>query len=172
MYSQFMKKKIMKQNSNAKNGFTLIELLIAMVILGILVAAGVPGMQTLLANMSIRSSTDNLVNSLAYARGEAAGRVRNVTICSSANGTTCGGNWADGWIVWSDEDGDSVLDPGEVIKSENISGSSVAIAGGGTIGFNNVGEGNAGGDVVFTLSKDHGTSKTITVYATGYARAR
>lgn len=152
----------MKQNPNAKKGFTLIELLVAMVILGILVAAGVPGMQTLLANMAVRSTSDKLVNSLAYARGEAVSRVENVSVCSSNNGVSCGATWADGWIVTSAD--------GTVLRVVDNSAANTAIAPSGpaTIAFDAQGE-NTQAASAFTVSSSSGTqTRQISVSVTGY----
>jgi type IV fimbrial biogenesis protein FimT len=40
-----------------------------------------------------------------------------VTVCVSSNGTSCAGvnTWQSGWIVFSDVNGNAVVDPGDVI---------------------------------------------------------
>lgn len=134
----------MKQNPNAKKGFTLIELLVAMVILGILVAAGVPGMQTLLGNMSVNSSSNRLLNTMAYARGVALSKSTVVMVCPSNDDITCSGTWSDGWIV---------IDTGlnDVIRVENNSSTNTTVTGAPpTISFNSRGEnmGNAASFIV------------------------
>jgi type IV fimbrial biogenesis protein FimT len=191
-----MKKKNMKQNLKTKNGFTLIELLVTLVILGILLAAGVPGMQNLLANMSVRSSTDKLINSLAYARGEAVARGANVSV-RSTNTTvpvTLDEDWSDGWEVFVDSNADCTWDAAiaaapptpavpeeEMLRVVDISAENLSVLSINTVslpgsdatscvGFNALGENRASTGSSLTLSAPNATAKTITVSPAGYTR--
>jgi type IV fimbrial biogenesis protein FimT len=161
------RRKSMRISQQSKKGFTLIELLVAMVILGILVAAGVPGLRTLMSNMAVRSTSDQLLNALAYARGEAVARVTNISVCASGNQTSCSGTWSDGWIVFVDNNGDgSVTAPADVvIKVEDNSANDTDIAG-GTVTFDRLGE-NTGVARTFTVSLTGASSRTITVTNVG-----
>ncbi len=85
-------------------GFTLIELLIGLVVLAILLAAAIPAFRTFIQNNRLDSQANNFVAAAQLARAEALKRGVDVTICSSNNGTSCGGNFRDGWIV--------IVDPG------------------------------------------------------------
>jgi prepilin-type N-terminal cleavage/methylation domain-containing protein len=126
-------------------GFTLIELIVAVLIIGIIFAAGVPGLQSLLGNVSLNASADKLVNSLAYARGEAVARVDNVSVAGIGGG---------GWNVLLDVDADCTLDSGdgdEVLRVVDITADNVAITGITCVGFNELGENIAGADVTLTV---------------------
>ncbi len=57
--------------SRAAKGFSLVELLVAMAILGMLLALGIPSMRDYLANAKVRTMASNLSASLQFARTEA-----------------------------------------------------------------------------------------------------
>lgn len=159
-----MKKRMMNKNLNAKNGFTLIELLVTMALLGLLVAAGVPGLQTLFANMAVRTTSENLVNTLAYARGLAVSSVDDIIVCPSTDANNCGGvvDWVTGWIVL-----DSA---GMVLRVVDNAGTNTTITGApANVGFDRQGE-TVGAAVGFSVgSTQTGISaRQITVSAVGY----
>ncbi len=160
-----------------RNGFTLIELLVTITLLGILLGVGIPSLQTLMANMTIRSNTEKLINSLAYARGEAVARVKNVSV-RSASVTESGGavtsvDWSDGWMVFVDEAGNCSFDAGdEVLRVIDISADDVTITPPSNttacIRFNRLGENDNATAAGFGLSKTGASSAAITVSNTGY----
>jgi type IV fimbrial biogenesis protein FimT len=88
-------------------GFTLPELMIAMAVLGILVAAGLPSLTNLVRDQRIKTATSDVFVSLIYARSEAIKRNDRVAVCA-ANATIDGcansSDWAAGWIVFLDTD--------------------------------------------------------------------
>lgn len=59
-----------------------------------------------------------MMTTLQLARSEAVKRNLPVSVCRSSNGSSCTGNWTDGWIVFSNADGDHAVDAGtdEVIR--------------------------------------------------------
>lgn len=63
------------------------------------------------------AQTNQFIASLTRARSDAIKREIPVTLCKSANGLTCApdGNWADGWIVFADEDTRGTLDGNDEI---------------------------------------------------------
>lgn len=87
-----------------ENGFTLIELLITIVIAGIVLAIGVPGMQSFEQNNRLVAQNNSLIYALQLARGEAIRRGTRTTVCSSSDGLSCSNstNWANGWMVFVD----------------------------------------------------------------------
>ena len=92
-------------------GFTLIELMVTVLVGGILLAIGIPAFHNFVMNDRDIGQANSLVSSFNYARTEAVKRntTGGVTVCASANGTTCGGTWSGGWIV---------IDPaGEVLSA-------------------------------------------------------
>lgn len=81
-------------------GFTLIELMVTVLVGGILLAVGVPAFHNFVMNDRDIGQANSLVSSFNYARTEAVKRnTGGVTVCASANGTTCSGTWTNGWIV-------------------------------------------------------------------------
>lgn len=87
------------------HGVTLLELLVTVAVLAIIVAVGVPGLHNLVQNNRATGHANELVTALNFARSEAIRRGARVTICASANGTSCGGgDWSAGWVVLDQND--------------------------------------------------------------------
>jgi type IV fimbrial biogenesis protein FimT len=82
------------------------ELLITVVCGGILLSLAVPAFKTFLQNDQQWTTQSQLVMSLNAARSEAIKQdVANaVQVCASADGKTCGGTWAQGWIAINQAD--------------------------------------------------------------------
>lgn len=83
-------------------GFTLLELIVTMVCAAILLSVGVPSYQSLIRNSRAATNANELTTAFTVARSEAVRRSAAVTVCRSNDGATCGGVWADGWIVFVD----------------------------------------------------------------------
>jgi type IV fimbrial biogenesis protein FimT len=94
-------------------GFTILELMMVVTILGITTAIAAPSFTEMIKNNRISSSVNDFVAALQFAKAEAVARVNPVTICIRNNdGTACagGGGWQQGWIVFSDLDGNGAVD--------------------------------------------------------------
>lgn len=86
----------------ALRGFTLIELMVVVAVLAILATVAVPGMRDFVQQNRLAAQSNELVGSFALARSEALKRGAPVSVCRSADGASCTGNWQDGWIVFAD----------------------------------------------------------------------
>jgi type IV fimbrial biogenesis protein FimT len=106
-------------NSKTQTGFTLYELLTTMLIVGVVLAYGIPNMSQFRQNSRMTSTANDLHSSFHLARSEAARAKTSITICASADSMavlpTCGGELEAGWVVFEDRDGDIVVDAGEPI---------------------------------------------------------
>ncbi|MGD0501953.1 MAG: GspH/FimT family pseudopilin [Steroidobacteraceae bacterium] len=90
-------------------GFTLIELLVTLTVGGILAAMAVPAFNSFVQNDRQVGQANSLVISFNYARAEAIKQnlAVGISVCPSANGTSCSGSndWQGGWIVTTDPTG-------------------------------------------------------------------
>jgi len=88
------------RQGRAGRGFNLVELMITVAIMTILLAVAVPAYQDAVLASKLRGYANSLVASVYLARGEAIKRNSQVTLCVSADGSTCAaGGWEQGWIV-------------------------------------------------------------------------
>ncbi len=108
-----MDRKSCKFNSR---GLTLIELMITLVILSATLTMAAPAMQQLLHSSQLRTETSRLLDAVNLARSEAVFRNTPVSLCPSVMATSgeavCAGNFANGWIVFTNRNRDTVVDTG------------------------------------------------------------
>lgn len=93
--------------SDISRGFTLLEALVAIALLAILSSVAAPGMAQMLKAQQLRHAGVDLGLALRQARHEAIARQRPVIV------TNLDGNWANGWKVFVDLDGDGAPASGE-----------------------------------------------------------
>lgn len=123
---------------NDSKGFTLIELMLTLAVVTILLAMAVPSYRTFVQGNRVASQANTLLRALAYTRSEAVKRAAVIAICRSSNQNSCGGNWAEGWIVFNDVDQDGALDTGTdtLLQAGNgLSGGSTLTAGTGFVRY-------------------------------------
>lgn len=112
---------------NKSRGFTLIELLVVIAIVAILTTLAVPSFVRLIQSNSMSSAVNTFMADMRFARSESIRRGGGVMMCRSdapeasnpacSTGTGPGGNgWVSGWIIFSDQNGDGVVDAGEVLR--------------------------------------------------------
>jgi len=100
-----------------QKGFTLTEMLTVTAIVAILLGIGVPSYKYITNSYRMSGEVNSLLGDMQFARAEALREGQFVTVCVSNNGTTCAGgvNWASGWIVFSDPNGNATVDAGETV---------------------------------------------------------
>jgi len=143
-----------------ETGITLIELMITIAIAAILISLAAPNMTASIQNNRMVTQVNELHASLNVARSEAVKRNASISVCRSSNGTSCTGNWEDGWVVFADSDADGSVDAGEEVLQ--VHG---AIAGNTDLAFSdtyityiNSGLASAGSASTFTLCDARGAS--------------
>ena len=101
----------------ASRGYNMIELITAMSIVAILVAIAAPSFRYVTNANRIASEGNGLLGDLQYARAEAIKEGQSVSVCVSNDAHTCtvGLAWQKGWIVFSDPNGNGVVDAGETV---------------------------------------------------------
>jgi len=96
-------------NQTTQRGFTLYELLITVLIVGVILAFGVPNMSQFTQNSRMTATANDLHAAFHLARSESGRAKTNITICASANSmaaaANCGGTWDQGYIVFTDTNG-------------------------------------------------------------------
>lgn len=93
-----------------QTGFTLYELLMTMLIVGVVLALGIPNFAEFTQSSRITSTANDLHAAFQMSRSESARAKTNITICASDNAfdadAACGGTWEQGYIVFIDNDAD------------------------------------------------------------------
>ena len=85
-------------------GFTLPEALTTLSVLSVLVTGVIPGMNDMVQNNRITSSTNEFIAHLYLSRSEAVKTGNNVIMCPSNDGVACNKTslWHSGWIVFQE----------------------------------------------------------------------
>lgn len=81
------------------HGFNLPELMVAVALIGILVSITLPSLESMLLAGRLRSYANELVASAYLARSEAIKTNSAVRLCASSSGSSCDGDWSQGWVV-------------------------------------------------------------------------
>jgi type IV fimbrial biogenesis protein FimT len=102
----------MRAMGGGQRGFSLFELIVTIVIVAVLGALALPNFGGSMRSGRMTTEANELLGAINMARGEAITRAAPVSICPSANGTSCTADattWAGGWMVFVD-----YANPGEV----------------------------------------------------------
>ena len=103
-------------------GVTSMELLTVMAMIAILSGIAVPSFISLIQSNRVAGEVNALSGDIQFARSEAIKEGLPVSLCVSVNGSSCLNinTWNKGWIVFSDPNGNQVLEPGELILKKQI----------------------------------------------------
>ena len=97
------------------SGFTTIELMVTLAVAAIVFAIALPSFRNMLGDQRVQAASSDLYASLIYARSEAIKRNQFVAVCAKTDdgfGCQNSTDWARGWIVFIDGDGNGF--PGAV----------------------------------------------------------
>ena len=165
----------MMKTMKTSQGFTLVELLVTLLVATLLLTLGVPAMRDFVLDGRIVAVANDYVTSINLARATAIKQQRNAQICVSTTWNnsppTCTGgtNWTNGWVVWVDQDADTVLDANEVLRvsETQTGGTSLNGAASTLFQYDPTGFVNAGDTVDICDGRAGETGRRITVAATG-----
>jgi type IV fimbrial biogenesis protein FimT len=103
-------------NSKLVRGFSLIELMLVLALVTVVLSLSAPSMSKLLHANRIRTEANRLMAAVNLARSEAISRNSPVSLCPaspvSSDQPVCAGQYAHGWMVFSNDDRDRVVDTG------------------------------------------------------------
>lgn len=108
-------------------GFTLIETMMVLILMGIILAIGMPSFLNLIEKMSTESEAKTLIEGLRTARLIAIEERQPVVVCPSANGTSCSTDWNDGFLVYRDDNDNHTLNNGEEVFFSHLFKDSVQV---------------------------------------------
>lgn len=97
-----------RQPTRPSYGFTAIELMVVVAIVAILAALAGPSFRDLMDGFRVRAATEELTNTIYYARSEAIKRGGFVSVRKNC-GTGTVQEWQCGWIVFTDANDDGIL---------------------------------------------------------------
>lgn len=111
------------QRCARSEGFTLLEALVVLMVLGTLLGLVAPGLSQLRQKHQMQSQAEALLDSLMLARSEALQRQQRVTLCVRGPADACAaeGSWAQGWVMFVDDDDNAVRGAQEVILQVHAS---------------------------------------------------
>ena len=158
----------------------MIELLVTLAVAAVLLAVALPSFNAAIGRNRIVSEVNEFMAASNLARIEAIRRNGATGVCASNNASTCGGTWANGWIVWADgrladgtegaRNGDP--DAGEALRTGAFSNQDTVT--GATVDFRFNQRGRrvtpAAGAVTITLQPTKcvaGQTRTLTLIASG-----
>jgi len=103
----------------ASKGLTLVEMLIGLAVLGVLITTALPAMEAWVQATRADLRMRTLAAQIALARSTAVTRQLGVTLCPSADQQQCGGNWAQGSLIFTDRNGDRRLNQDDAMVRVN-----------------------------------------------------
>ena len=113
-------------------GFTLIEMMITAALLALMVSFVVP-LGGIAEDAKLDYLNQRMYSTAILAKSEAIKRSEKVSVCQSSSGTVCefGRNWADGWIVFVNLNGNNNFESNlgeEILRTYNPVSSPIDIS--------------------------------------------
>ncbi len=93
-------------NTQNQPGFTMLELLICLLVVSVLGAVALPGLQDLTEQQRGDSIMNRLASAIALGRSTAITTGEVVTLCRSKDGKQCSGQWQEGVLLFTDSNAD------------------------------------------------------------------
>lgn len=151
-------------------GFTIVEVMLAVGLVGILTAIGIPALRNFTLQQRISTTAQDLQLDLALARSEAITRAASVSVCTSSDGATCtGSGWEGGRIIFTDANQNGSLDGTDAVIRVGyapLASMTVTAAPAVTfVSFNRLAQANAA--VTFTICKSGLKSRVLAVRTSG-----
>jgi type IV fimbrial biogenesis protein FimT len=153
-----------------QTGFTLIELLIAITVVAVLSAIGIPALRNFTLQQRIGTTVQELQLDIALARSEAITRASSVSLCTSSDGATCTATgWEGGRIIFTDANQNGALDGADAVlrqgNNPQASMTVTALPAVSFVSFNRLGQANAA--MLFTVCKTGLKARLLTVRSSG-----
>jgi type IV fimbrial biogenesis protein FimT len=157
-------------NPRPQTGFTIVEVMLAVAIVGILTAIGIPALRNLTLQQRISTTAQDLQLDFALARSEAITRSVSVSVCTSSDGASCTGTgWEGGRIIYSDANQNGALDGGDALIRVGyapLAAMTITAAPANTfVSFNRLGQANVA--ETFTICKSGLKSRVLDVRTSG-----
>lgn len=156
---------------------TLIEVLVALAIVGILGSVAAPSFRELMQNSQRSADTNEVLMALLMARSESVTRGSRVTVCkvAASDPTSCddSSSWQNGFMVFADDDGDSVRDEDEdvVLSSTSLGANTVVTSSEFSNNISYFPSGISSNNGTFNVCVNGLVASNILVSATGRPRA-
>jgi len=111
-------------------GFSMLEGLTTLLLVSIAIAIGTPSLSGSLERSRASADIRTLIATLNLARTYALSHSEVTTLCASADGIQCGGDWSDGTLLFSDRNDNRLLDDDDELLERNY-----ALEGGATLSW-------------------------------------
>lgn len=167
----------MKQDAEIADqyGFTLVELLMTLSVASIVLTVGVPNYRGFVQDSLLVAQSNSFHSAITLTKSEAIKRSRRVTLCPSTNGTSCTGGtvWSNGWIIFTNPNGNVVVDAGEEILQVGAAfpGGNTLSGGQQRISFTSNGF-SMGSNDTFSLCDSRGVSYSKVIVLNNQGRMR
>lgn len=146
-------------------GFSLIELMVVLAILGVILLIAFPSFKNMIHGQRLKTQANDTLAAIVYAKSQALKIRSEVTICALKTNVenqcgTSGNEWANGWLVFVDSNGDGVVSEDEsVLKSRGDYKEVTSTASVTGFIFNGEGIANTSGDIHFCYAEANGNKR-------------